>query len=94
MLKRKLLDKKFLKWGPETFDQTQFDIVLDSNAVQSFRNEYAQRTSSITVQGWADLDVVDQDTVWEKAFSEFFNNGDMVFNLDDLKSKPLPGRII
>ena len=89
---KEVIRQEVFEVGSQTFDQSQFDIVLDSNAVQSFRNEYAQRPVPIAVQGWADLDAADQDTVWEKAFGEFFNNGDMVFNLDDLQVQSLTGQ--
>ena len=86
-----LIRQEVFEVGTQTFDQSQFDIVLDSKAVHHYRSDYSQRTPSVTVQGWSDLDVADQDTVWRKAFDEFFNDGDLVFDLTDQEVFDLTG---
>ena len=86
-----LIRQEVFEVGTQTFDQSQFDIVLDSKAVHHYRSDYSQRTPSVIVQGWSDLDVADQDTVWRKAFDEFFNDGDLVFDLTDQEVFDLTG---
>lgn len=80
--------------GSQSFDQTQFQISLDSKAIQKYRAEYSSRLVPVDVKGWSDLDVSDQDIVWKDAYDEFYNNGDLVFNLSDAEVQSLTGEAL
>ena len=55
--------------GSSTFSASQFQLILDSNAVIKYRDEYSSRTPVGTpplpppLNGFADLDAVHQDDI-------------------------------
>jgi len=48
-------------------------------------------SSSIRYPGWPNLQPDNQKTIWREAFSEYYNHGDLVFNLSDQQVEDLTG---
>ena len=78
---KEIIRNEVFEVGSSSFDSSQFQLVLDSKSVNQFKADYVLRNPSVEIQGFADLDSADQDTVWLSAFDEFYNNGDLVFDL-------------
>ena len=84
--------------GSSTFSASQFQLILDSNAVIKYRDEYSSRTPVGTpplpppLNGFADLDAVHQDEIFAKTYREFFNSGDLVFDLNDAQVAAITGQ--
>lgn len=50
-------------------------------------------SSSIRYPGWPNLQPDNQKTIWREAFSEYYNHGDLVFNLSDQQVEDLTGEV-
>ena len=48
-------------------------------------------TSTLRYPSWKNLQADNQDAVWQDAFNEFYNHGDLVYNLSDQQVESLTG---
>ena len=83
---KEIIRKEVFKSGSSTFDQNQFELVLNSNSLK-FPVEY----ESVAPSNWTNLQAANQEAIWRDAFDEFYNNGDLVFNLSDQQVLDLTG---
>ena len=84
---KEIIRKEVFKSGSSTFDQNQFELVLNSKAALKFPVEYESAAPS----SWTNLQTANQEAIWRDAFDEFYNNGDLVFNLSDQQVLDLTG---
>ena len=81
--------RQVFQTGTTSFSKAQFELMLDSNAVIKFREEYDTRAlqanppQSPSLNGFSDLDPDDQDEIFAETYRHFFNSGDLVFELTD-----------
>lgn len=84
---QEIIRQDVYKSGASSFDQNQFELVLDSKASLQFRDEY----ESAVPFDWTNLQQANQEIIWRDAYDEFYNNGDLVFNLSNQQVFDLTG---
>jgi len=84
---QEIIRQDVYKSGASSFDQNQFELVLDSKASLQFRDEYESAVPS----DWTNLQQANQEIIWRDAYDEFYNNGDLVFNLSNQQVFDLTG---
>ena len=81
--------REVFQTGSSSFNQSQFELMLDSNAVTSFQQEYATRNPIVSLTKFDDLDAAHQNEIFESTYRDFFNSGQLVFELTDDQVKDL-----
>ena len=97
---KEVVRQEVFESGVSSFDSTQFQLILESKTVSQFRSAYADRdipakdpvTDIRPLLQWSDLDPADQEKVWRETYSEFYNNGNLVFDLSDQEVFDLTGQ--
>ena len=97
---KEVVRQEVFESGVSSFDSTQFQLILESKSVSQFRSAYADRdiptkdpvTDIRPLLQWSDLDPADQEKVWRETYSEFYNSGDLVFDLSDQEVFDLTGQ--
>ena len=84
---QEIIRQDVYKSGASSFDQNQFELVLDSKASLQFPDEY----ESAVPFDWTNLQQANQEIIWRDAYDEFYNNGDLVFNLSNQQVFDLTG---
>ena len=84
---QEIIRQDVYKSGASSFDQNQFELVLDSKASLQFPDEF----ESAVPFDWTNLQQANQEIIWRDAYDEFYNNGDLVFNLSNQQVFDLTG---
>ncbi len=85
--------RQVFQTGSSNFSASQFQLMLDSNAVTRFNQEYATRSPAIALSEFSELDQDHQNEIFESTYRDFFNSGQLVFSLDDAEVESLTGEV-